>query len=193
MDRLEPPDALLISRSVADPDEFRLVFRRHYPSVARFLVRRVGPGRGEELAAETFALAFAGRERYVAMTATARPWLFGIASNVANAAHREQERQLRAYALLPVDRSEDESGAADHRIDAQSDVAGLVETLLRLAAQDRDALLLYAWADFSYAEIGEALGIPIGTVRSRISRARLQTRNAKGADVAPPRTEGACS
>jgi RNA polymerase sigma factor (sigma-70 family) len=193
MDDFEPPDAVLISRSLADPDEFRLVFRRHYPSVARFLERRVGASRGEELAAETFARAFARRGRYVPATPTARPWLFGIASNLASSARRAEERQLRAYARLPFVRGDDETTSADARIDARTETAELVDALLALSQKDREALLLYAWADLSYAEIAAALGIPIGTVRSRISRARLQTRGTRGTDPVPPLTEGACS
>src|SRR4051812_38118329 len=106
MDDFDPPDAVLISRSLVDADEFRLVFRRHYPSVTRFLERRVGMSRGEELAAETFARAFAKRARYVPATPTARPWLFGIASNLASSARRDEERQLRAYARLPLSRGD---------------------------------------------------------------------------------------
>ena len=190
MSDFEPSDAVLIARSLADPDAFRLVFRRHYPSVARFLQRRLGASRGEELAAETFARAFARRDRYVPGAPTARPWLFGIASNLASAARRAEERQLRAYGRLPLGRVEDEAASADARLDARSEIAPLVDSLLALSREDREALLLYAWADLTYAEIAEALGIPVGTVRSRISRARLKTRNGPGSDPAPPLTEG---
>ena len=72
---------------------------------------------------------------------------------------------------------------ADTRVDAASAAAAIGRTVARLPNGDRDVLLLFAWADMSYADIATTLQIPVGTVRSRLSRARRQLRGIVPADV----------
>src|SRR4029078_7873725 len=81
-----------------------------------------------------------------------------------------------AYARSGVDPVGEDMAAADARLDAQSMGSELARALGSLTEGDGDALLLYAWADLSYEEVGQALAIPTGTVRSRLSRARRQLR-----------------
>jgi RNA polymerase sigma-70 factor (ECF subfamily) len=66
---------------------------------------------------------------------------------------------------------------AEERADAAAASAEVARVLAQLSARDRDALLLFAWADMSYSDIASALGIPVGTVRSRLNRARRQFRH----------------
>lgn len=167
----EPTDAEAIAASVDDPNAFEVVFDRHFDLIFRYLRRRVGRQRAEELAAETFAQALASRARFDPSYEDARPWLFGIAVNLLRHHHRREERELRAYARTGADPlSVEESSLA--RLDAESVWPLVAEALAELSPIEREALLLYAWAELSYGEIALALEIPAGTVRSRLNRAR---------------------
>lgn len=170
-----PSDADLIARSQREPDSFGPVFDRHVAAVHAFAQRRIGHDLAEEVTAETFARGFESRGRYDAGHDDALPWLLGIASNVLRRHWRTERRRLDAYARAV--RHERPGAAPDHDGDVLRAVA-------RLPRRQREVLLLAAWADLSYAEIAFALDLPIGTVRSRLARARSRL----GADesVGPP-------
>jgi len=167
-----PSDAELIHASRLEPEAFAPVFDRHYPAIAGFLRRRLDRSLADELAAETFLRAFAARGRYDRSRADARPWLFGIASHLLARAQRSEVRRLRALARDHQGVvNEDELEGIDARLD------------------DRDVLLLYAWAELTYEQIADALDIPVGTVRSRLSRARGVVRQQlQDAAVSQPLT-----
>jgi len=163
----------VIAESLAAPHAFAAVFDRHYDAIAGFLRRRVEHALADELAAETFLQAFGARERYDTQRADARPWLYGIAANLLRRHRRVEERRLRAYARAAA--RDGEAGAfdgVDERLDARAAGAELATALASLGSGERDVLLLYAWADLGYDEIAAALAIPVGTVRSRLHRAR---------------------
>jgi RNA polymerase sigma factor (sigma-70 family) len=174
-------DAELIADSLTDPRHFAALFDRHHAAIAGFLRRRVEPALGDELAAETFLQAFAARERYDVAHADARPWLYGIAANLMRRHHRAEERRLRAYARAAT-RTDDEGAfeAIDARLDAAAAQRALATALASLGPGERDVPLLYAWVELSYEQIAEALGIPVGTVRSRLHRARRVVRELLG-------------
>lgn len=175
-------DAQVIAASHGDPTVFALVFDRHYDSVHRYLARRVGIDLADDLAAETFTTAFDVRRRYGTEYPDARPWLFGIATNLVRHHRRGEARRLRAYARL--DRPAEAEGGlegVDARLDAERMGPALAEALTRLSDGDRDTLLLFAWADLRYEEIAVALRVPVGTVRSRLNRARRRLRELLGA------------
>lgn len=160
-------DADAIAASLSEPGVFVDVFDRHFDAIHRYLSRRVGSQIAEELASETFAQAFEHRKRFDANRSDARPWLYGIAHNLLRHHYRDEERALRADARsLAAD-------AAEPPAVAGSEVAQL---LAELSPGDRDVLLLVAWAELEYAEVAQALGIPVGTVRSRLNRARSRLR-----------------
>jgi RNA polymerase sigma-70 factor (ECF subfamily) len=164
-------EAILASRE--EPEAFVLVFDRHFAAIHRYLHRRVGKELADDLAAETFAQAFQARHRFDARYEGARPWLYGIASNLLRHHRRDEERQLRAYARTGVDPIETSSPMP---AGADSVAPQLAGALAALRGSDREVLLLFAWAELDYREIAEALAIPVGTVRSRLSRARAQVR-----------------
>ena len=173
----EPSDAAAISASLSDADRFSVVFDSHFVTIHRFLYRRVGRDAADELAAETFAEAFRRRHTYDATRAAVRPWLFGIATNLLRHHLRAERRQLRAYARTGVDPVlHPDLEAVDSRVDADAMGTQLALGLASLRADDRDVLLLYAWGDLGYQEIAQALAIPVGTVRSRLHRARRRIR-----------------
>ena len=174
-------DAQIIAASRVEPLVFAAVFDRHYDAVHRYLARRVGLDLADDLAAETFTTAFDVRRRYDTARPDARPWLFGIATNLLRHHHRGEARRLRAYARL--DRPADPDGGfggVEARLDAGRAGPAIADALTRLSAGDRDVLLLFAWADLRYEEIAVALRIPIGTVRSRLHRARRRVRELLG-------------
>ncbi|MGH2859053.1 MAG: sigma-70 family RNA polymerase sigma factor, partial [Solirubrobacteraceae bacterium] len=117
------------------------------------------------------------RRRYDARYRDARPWLFGIATNLVRdhfrVAVREEQKLTRSAALDALSRSDDEL----HGLERQLLGPRVADALQGLPAADRDALLLLAWADLDYQQISRALDIPLGTVRSRIHRARQRVRD----------------
>ncbi len=173
----QDPDAALIAASLEVPVAFAAVFDRHYDFVHRYLARRVGPDLADDLASETFTTAFRVRAGYDLARSDARPWLLGIATNLVRHHRRAESRRLRAYERVELPRA---SGLEEDAVAARADAAAagprMARALGRIPDADRDALLLLAWADLTYPEIALALQIPIGTVRSRIHRARRRLR-----------------
>jgi RNA polymerase sigma factor (sigma-70 family) len=170
-------DAQAIGASLADPDVFAVLFDRHFDAIHRYAQRRVGRDLADEIAAETFTRAFDRRRRYDATRPDARPWLLGIAANLMRRHWRTEHRRLDAY----VRSAEREQAELTDPLAAE-----LAAALKALPRREREPLLLFAWADLSYEEIAVALGLPLGTVRSRISRARARLR-APDLDAHQPR------
>jgi RNA polymerase sigma factor (sigma-70 family) len=176
-------DSEILERSRESPALFAVLFDRHAVAVHRYLARRVGASAADDVVAETFLVAFEKRQGYDPDWPDARPWLFGIASNLLRRRRRDEVRMLRAYARTGIDPVTDiGADQVAARVDAEAARRRLADALAKLAQGDRDVLLLFAWAALSYDEIAQALGIPIGTVRSRLHRARRQVRAALGAD-----------
>ena len=170
-------DAVFIKRSIRHPEAFGEVFDRHWVAVYRYCRSRVG-GDGEGVAAATFRLAFERRADYDTQSDDALPWLLGLATNLIRNHLREQSRGERAVEKLDVSPTIDHADAAMDRAEAALLGPALAEALDGINADDRDTLLLLAWNDLSYPEVAEALEIPVGTVRSRISRARTRLRTS---------------
>jgi len=167
----------VIERSAAEPGAFAMIFERHYTVIHRYLHRRVGSSLADDLASETFTLAFRQRARYDSHWESAKPWLFGISVNLLRRYRRTERRQLLAYARTGVDSvHHDGLDTVEARVDAGALGPLLARSLASLRPDDREVLLLHAWAELTYEQIGNALGIPIGTVRSRLSRGRRRLR-----------------
>ncbi len=173
-----PTDAEIIRRSLTDPEAFAEIFDRHFEKIRRFAVSRAGRDHGPDIASETFVIAFRRRAKYKTEYPDASYWLFGIAGNLIRSSRRKAQRRDvlvervgRAADLAVV---EEEDAAA--RLDAGADMARLSAGLARLRPKLREPLLLFCWEELSYDEISETLGVPVGTVRSRISRARQKIR-----------------
>ncbi len=174
-------DAAVIRLSRHEPEQFTTLFRRHAPHIQRYVTRRLGPDVADDIVAETFLLAFRQRDRYDRSRADARPWLYGIATNLIGRHRRAELRLYRALARTGADPvMEPFTDRVDDRVSARTACRGLAATLASLPAASRDTLLLVAWGDLSYDEVAMALGVPVGTVRSRLSRARSKLRRALG-------------
>jgi RNA polymerase sigma-70 factor (ECF subfamily) len=172
-------DAVAISRSVEIPQAFEVIFDRHFDAVHRYLARRAGRQCADDLTSQTFVVAFERRTSFRREASDARPWLLGIATKLLANDRRGEQRRLETVAQLSGD-SRQAVSLPSSTLDSDRDVAS---ALAKLDAVQRDVLLLHAWGDLSYEEIADALGIPVGTVRSKLSRARASLR--AGLDIAP--------
>jgi RNA polymerase sigma factor (sigma-70 family) len=176
-------DADYLARSLREPTAFEPIFDRHFGAVHRYLHRRAGRDLADELAAETFALAFSRRESCRA-SGSVLPWLYGIATNLLHRYRRAERRQLHAYSRSGVDCWVAYEDEADARVDGSALDARLAGALAAMRPRERDALLLYALADLSYEEIALALDVPLGTIRTWLHRARATAqRELASADV----------
>jgi RNA polymerase sigma factor (sigma-70 family) len=173
-------DAALIAASWSDADSFAALYDRYAAQLYRYAHRRVGHS-AEDVVAETFLAAFRRRRSYDLARPDARPWLFGILTRELARHGRDERARFRALARsapeTPVEGPADRVAA---RVSASAARAPLVAALAELSAGDRDALLLFAWGGLSYEEVAAALEIPVGTVRSRLNRARAKVRAAFG-------------
>jgi RNA polymerase sigma-70 factor (ECF subfamily) len=170
-----PPDAEVIGRSLDDPEAFGLIYDRHAATVLRFLGRRVGAEVAEGLVGELFRIAFERRKTFDASRASALPWLYGIGSNLLLKHRRGEARRLRASARMAAGEAADRRASAG-ALDARLLFPRVADAIEALPDGEREALLLFAWEDLSYQSVSEALELPIGTVRSRLNRARAHLR-----------------
>jgi RNA polymerase sigma-70 factor (ECF subfamily) len=176
--RDERDDAAIVHASLRDPDQFAAIFDRHAPHVHRYLARRLGREAADDLVAETFLIAFGKRKRYDQNRADARPWLYGIATNLISQHRRDEARQLRLRNAIGPDphvASHAERVVAQVAAQAMGQLLGTA--LAELSTGDRDVLLLVAWEGLTYDQVATALDIPVGTVRSRLNRARKLVRD----------------
>lgn len=177
-------DAKVIEQSLTDSRLFEVIFDRHFEAVHRFAVGRVGLQDAADVVAETFARAFDRRQRFRMDKPSALPWLFGIAVNVARERTRKSDRGHRATSRVAL-RSDVvaesfESALAD-RIDAERLRPDLISALRMLSDDEYALLMLSAESELTYDQMADTLGIPVGTVRSRLSRARRRLRISLGA------------
>jgi RNA polymerase sigma-70 factor (ECF subfamily) len=164
-------DAEIVARSLEEGEVFAVLFDRHFRAIHRFLRGRAGVDLADEITSETFAIAFRKRGAYDLSCDDARPWLYGIAVNLLRECRRGEARRLRAYA-----RSAD--GSPLEAPDPERDGSMVDAALRELGEQERTLILLHAWAGLSYEQLAQALDVPIGTVRSRLSRVREKLRAA---------------
>lgn len=174
-------DATIVAQSRQVPERFAVLFDRYAPEIHRYVARRLGATAADDVVADTFLAAFRQRDRYDPARGSARPWLYGIATNVVGRHRRSEARLYRALARTGVDPVvTNHADGVVAKVVAAGTQRQLAAALRRLSRGDRDVLLLVAWGDFSYEEVAAALGIPVGTVRSRLHRARRKVRDALG-------------
>lgn len=189
------PDHEVIASSATDPAAFATIFDRHAETIHRLIARRLGRQLADDLASDTFRIAFERRATFDASYTSAAPWLVGIALNLVRRHHRQEGRRLRATARAAARQAHglDPLIDVDVRIDAADDASAALAGLAALRHEDREVLLLIAWEDMSPTEIGLALGIPAGTVRSRLHRARGALREAMDQHVDAVTSSATCT
>ncbi len=188
----EPSDAELIERSLHEPEAFAVLFDRYAADIHYYVARRLGTAAADDLVAETFLVAFRRRTTYDLRRPQARPWLYGIATTLIARQRRSEQRFYRALARTGVDPlPEPIADQVVRRVAVQGQQRLLAAALAGLAQGDREVLLLVAWGGLAYEEIAEALQVPVGTVRSRLHRARRKVRQVLSAERSTS-TEEAC-
>jgi RNA polymerase sigma-70 factor (ECF subfamily) len=180
------PDGAILDASREQPERFAELFDAYYREIYQYAASRLSVGLADDVAAETFLVAFRGRDRFVGSEVHVRAWLYGIATNVIRRHWRDEERKYRALSKADaLERSRTDEDHEDRvlaRVVAHGVQRDLAAALRTLNPGDRDVLLLVALAEFSYAEVAVALGIAEGTVASRLSRARKVVRAALGGE-----------
>jgi RNA polymerase sigma-70 factor (ECF subfamily) len=173
-------DAALIAQSLRDPERFGALFDRHAPAIFRYAARRLGPEAADDVVAETFLAAFRQRQHYDHGRGDARPWLYGIATNLIGRHRRDEVRFFRAIARTGLDpAAEPVADEAMRHVAALAVSRQLAAAVAGLPRDQRDVLMLAA-SGLSYQEASRALGVPVGTVSSRLVRARTKVRDALG-------------
>jgi RNA polymerase sigma-70 factor (ECF subfamily) len=165
---------------------FGVLFDRHGEAVRAYCARRTGSlDAADDLVSIVFLEAWRRRSDVELVDGQALPWLYGIARRTVRNRWRTSVRHRRALARLPAvvtepDHADDVAG----RLDDERHLAQLREAFTRLRPAEQDVLTLCVWQGLDYAAAAVALGVPVGTVRSRLSRARARLRSTA---VAPAR------
>jgi RNA polymerase sigma factor (sigma-70 family) len=160
-----------VADGIEAPGDFEFAFRENFAPVYRFIARRVGTDLAEDLAAETFATAYRRRASYRPSRGSLRSWLYGIAANLLRTHWRTEQQLLDLDARIAPSGQEPERvgqfcDAADERVTAAALAPRIAAALGALNQDQREVLLLHAWAELSHDEIAAALGIAPRAIRS---------------------------
>src|SRR5438105_13432277 len=175
----EVTDAVLWQRAAdGDTRAFGTIFERHARTVYNYCFRRTGNwSQAEELTAIVFLEAWRRRGQVVLERDEAIPWLLGVATNVLRNLRRSQRRYRAALERLPREHAADFAAEVEERLDDERQMRAALRALRQLPRADQDVLALCVWAELTYEQAALALGVPVGTVRSRLSRARARLRD----------------
>ncbi|WP_020136003.1 RNA polymerase sigma factor [Streptomyces sp. 351MFTsu5.1] len=178
-----------------DPDAFAELYDQCARSVYNHAFRLTADWSvAEDVMSATFMEAWRRRTSVDADGGSLRPWLFGIATNVARS-HCRGNRRYRAaagaVAAAGVPEIADHADETAGRVDDRRRIAATVTALAALRRPEREVLVLCLWEGLEYADAARALGIPVGTVRSRLSRARGRLRKLAEAELAQPAAQPA--
>lgn len=155
----------------------RVVYEENVGAIHAYIARRIGRDEAADVVADVFRVAIENLRSFDPSKGQIRPWLFGIAANRLRSHRRAEQRRLRALARLDDDRvMSDGFTRAEDRMLARRDAELLLDALIELDDSDRELITLIAWEGLTYEEVAQALDIPIGTVRSRLHRARQSLR-----------------
>jgi RNA polymerase sigma-70 factor, ECF subfamily len=175
---MAPTDASLWAKARGgDPDAFGVLFGRHAKAIYNYFFRATADwAAADDLLSIVFLEAWRRRDKdldegYVL------PWLFGIATNVLRNRRRSERRFAAALRRLPQPEPEpDFSPSAEERVDDERLMQQALDLLHELPKPEQEVFVLCAWMELSYEDAALALGLPVGTVRSRLSRARARLR-----------------
>jgi RNA polymerase sigma-70 factor (ECF subfamily) len=181
----DPTDAELWQRAVlGDADSFGAIFERHGDAIRSYCARRSGSmDTVDDLVSVVFLEAWRRRDAVEIVDGRVLPWLYGVARMTLRNRWRTTVRHRRALARLPPAVTEpDHADEVAARVDDQRHLAEIRAAFAGLRVIDQEVLILCVWQGLDYAAAAVALGVPVGTVRSRLSRARARLQ----AGVASP-------
>jgi RNA polymerase sigma-70 factor (ECF subfamily) len=162
-----------------DGAAFGTLFERHAGRIYNYCFRRTADwALAEDLTSATFLLAWRGRARESLQAESSLPLLYGIATNVLRNQRRSLKRGRDAFSRVPLPPAEEPDFAEETaaRIDDEAAMRQLLRVFSRLPRREQDVIALCEWSSLSYADAAVALGVPIGTVRSRLARGRRRLR-----------------
>lgn len=171
---MSPSDGELWRRSRAgDNAAFAALFERHAPTIYNYCFRATANwARAEDLTSIVFLEAWRRRDKELASDKVLA-WLYGIAANVVRNQGRSERRFRAALRRVPETELEpDFAESAQQRLDDERQMARAIALLRTLPRHEQETFVLCAWMELSYEDAAFALGVPVGTVRSRLSRAR---------------------
>lgn len=156
-----------------DPQAFGEIFARHAKPVYNYLFRRCGEwSTAEDLTSVVFLEAWRKRADVRLVHDSALPFLLGVATNVLRNRRRSERRYREALSRMTAPPSTDPSDDPAARASAEEDMRAILAVLARLPRREQDVISLCLWMGLSYEEAAAALDVPVGTTRSRLSRAR---------------------
>ncbi|MEU0565478.1 RNA polymerase sigma factor [Nonomuraea sp. NPDC005983] len=174
-------DHELVARFRLDAEEFTTVYDRYFREVYLYAAGRLDTQAGEDIAAETFCLAFRDRDRFDPARGGLRPWLFGIATNLVARHRRKEARHYQALARAGTEPPADShEGRVVDAVAALHMRPQLARALAALNRGERDVVTLVSLAELTHQEVAEALGVSYGTVGSRLNRARKKIHKMMG-------------
>lgn len=169
----------------SDPAAFGELYERHADAVYNHCFRRMGSfSMAEDLTSAVFLDAWRRRREVVMSDESILPWLMGVANNAARNQHRALKRHRRLLAKIPPPTiSPDPSDDVASRVDDERTMQTVLLVFRRLSPQEQDVLSLVIFAGLSYAEAAVAMGVPVGTVRSRLARAKARLQGSMRAHL----------
>jgi RNA polymerase sigma-70 factor (ECF subfamily) len=194
----EASDNELWRRAAAgEPAAFGALYERHARAIYNYLFRRCADwSLAEDLTSVAFLEAYRRRTSVAIEEDKVLPWLYGVATNILRNQRRSLRRHSDALGRLPApEPAASTEAVAAGRVDAERRMRAVLAALDDLTKDELDVLALCVWSDLSYDDAAAALAIPVGTVRSRLSRARrrlaeLSARHEPGRGL--PSNEGVC-
>jgi RNA polymerase sigma factor (sigma-70 family) len=167
-------DELVDRLRAGDPEALGTLFDEHADRIYNFCFRRTASwALAEDAMSAVFLEVWRIRDRATTHDGAVLPWLYGVATNVCRNTARTQRRQHALQARLP--RAADHADHADEvadRVDDEHRMARLLAALRQLSPRDQQVLTLVVWDGLTYEQAAAALDVPVGTVRSRLSRSR---------------------
>ena len=159
-----------------DPDALAELFDRHADRIYNHCFRATGDwAEAEDAVSAVFLEVWRHRHGVQLHDGSALPWLYGVATNVCRNLTRSRRRRTRALAALPPPAFEpDHAERVTDRLGSTALMREVLTAIQSLPERDREVLALVAWAGLTYEQAAAALDVPVGTVRSRLSRARAR-------------------
>jgi RNA polymerase sigma factor (sigma-70 family) len=177
-DRSEPDVRLWALAQGGDPAAFGALFARHRDRVYNYCFRRTGSwSNAEDALSLVFMETWRRRHDVEVIEDSLLPWLFAVANNVARNVERSRRRYANLLESLPeVGTTQDHADDVASRVDDEKQMRAVLVQLKKLGRLDQDVIAMCDWEGLTYDEASAALGVPIGTVKSRLSRARQRLR-----------------